>query len=71
MLMFQVTVGRRTYCMKHFTVKFIQTSKSEMYLEGIVGRNIANIQESFPRQPGIKDNLILKKRKELRPTLAE
>lgn len=45
MLILQVTVGRRTYSMKHFTVKFIQTSNSEIYPDGIVVGNRANIQE--------------------------
>lgn len=46
MLILEVTLGRRTYSKKHFTVKFIQTSNSEMYQDGIVWRNRANIQES-------------------------
>lgn len=45
MLILQVTAGRRTYHMKHFTVRFIPTRVSKMHPDGVVGRNGANIEE--------------------------
>lgn len=66
MLILQVTVGRITYSIKHFTVKFIPTGSSKMYPDSTDGRNRTSILESRPafeagappgKQAGIKNGL--------------